>query len=101
MCNTTRLSPKYFVFMVGCPLPLKHLIISEILIVFKKFHMKAQCVIFCGLTQMIVVVGVYLPVVLATLLAKYYPHSCDFTHLISFPCNTCVLTSDKSLAGYF
>nr|GMD64682.1 serine/threonine-protein phosphatase PP2A catalytic subunit-like [Ipomoea batatas] len=40
---------------------LKPLIISVILIVYKKFHMKGQCVIFYGLILTIVVVGVYHP----------------------------------------
>lgn len=57
--------------MVDYPHLLKHLITLETLTVFKKSHMKARCAICCGLTQMIVVVGVYLHVVLDTLLAKY------------------------------
>lgn len=67
-----RLNLRYFVCMADYPHLLKHLITSETLTVFKKSHMKAQCVIFCGPTQMIAVVGVYLHVVLDTLLAKYY-----------------------------
>ena len=58
--------------MVDCPRPLTPLIISEILIVFKKFHMKVLCVICYGPTLMTVVVGESLHVVLDTLLARYF-----------------------------
>ena len=68
---TFRLNLKYFVCMVDCPHPLKHLITFGILTVFKKFLMKGPCVISYGLIQMIGVVGVSLPVVLDILLARY------------------------------
>nr|GMD23128.1 serine/threonine-protein phosphatase PP2A catalytic subunit isoform X3 [Ipomoea batatas]GME01091.1 serine/threonine-protein phosphatase PP2A catalytic subunit isoform X3 [Ipomoea batatas]GME04375.1 serine/threonine-protein phosphatase PP2A catalytic subunit isoform X3 [Ipomoea batatas] len=66
------LSQKYSVFMVVCHHLLKHLIIFVVLIVYKKFHMKGQCVIFYGLILMIVVVGVYHLGVLDIPLAKTY-----------------------------
>jgi predicted membrane-bound dolichyl-phosphate-mannose-protein mannosyltransferase len=43
--------------MVDYHPPLKPLITFVILIVFKKFPMRVPCVIFCGLTLMIAVVG--------------------------------------------
>jgi len=52
-----RLSRKYFASMVDYHPPLKPLIAFVILIVFKKFPMRVPCVIFCGLTLMIAVVG--------------------------------------------
>ena len=67
-----RLNLKYFAFMVDFHLPLKHLIIYEILTVCKKYLMRDLCVISCGLTPMTVVVGVYHPEEQDTLLAKYY-----------------------------
>ena len=66
-----RLNRRYFVFMVDYPLPLKPLIAYVILTVSKRFLTKAPCVIFCGLTQMIDVVGVFLLVVLDILLARW------------------------------
>lgn len=47
------------------------LITSATSIVFKKFLMKVQCAIFCGLIQMIDVVGVFLHVVLDIPLDRY------------------------------
>ena len=66
----SRLNQKYFVCMVGCPHPLKPLTAYGILIVFKRFLMKGQCVICYGLTLMIDVVGVFLLVVLDILSAR-------------------------------
>lgn len=66
----SRLSQKFFAFMVDCRHPLKLLIISVISIVFKKFLMKDLCVTFYGLILMIDVVGVSLLGVLDIRLAK-------------------------------
>lgn len=66
----SRLSQKFFAFMVDCRHPLKLLIISVISIVFKKFLMKDLCVTFYGLILMIDVVGVSLLGVLGIRLAK-------------------------------
>lgn len=67
----SRLNLKYFVCMVDCPHPLKHLITFGILTVSKKCPMKGPCVISYGLIQMIGVVGVSPLVVLDILLARY------------------------------
>uniref|UniRef100_A0A2P2MMI4 Serine/threonine-protein phosphatase n=1 Tax=Rhizophora mucronata TaxID=61149 RepID=A0A2P2MMI4_RHIMU len=66
------LNQKYSVSMVDCLPPLKPLITFEILIVFKKFPMRVLCVIFCGLTPTIVVVGESHQEVLDIPLAKTY-----------------------------
>ncbi|RWW06265.1 hypothetical protein GW17_00030415, partial [Ensete ventricosum] len=66
-----RLNLKYFVYMVDYPHLLRPLIAYVTLIVFKRFHMRVPCVIFCGLTLMTDVVGVFPLVVLDILLAKY------------------------------
>jgi hypothetical protein len=50
--------------MVDYHHPLRLLTTSATLTASKKFLMKVQCVIFCGLIQMIDVVGVFLHVVL-------------------------------------
>ncbi|KAH9740707.1 serine/threonine-protein phosphatase PP2A-4 catalytic subunit [Citrus sinensis] len=63
---------KYFVSMVDCLRPLRLSITFVILTVFKKFPMRVPCVIFYGLIQMIVVVGVYRQGVLDIPLAKTY-----------------------------
>ena len=57
--------------MVDYRRQLRPLITFEILIVSKKFLMRDLCVISCGLTQMIDVVGVYLQEELDTLLARF------------------------------
>lgn len=70
--SNSRLNPKFFVCMEDCLRLLKPLIMYEVSTVSKKFLMKGPCVIFCGQTQMIVVVGVCHPGVLDTLLGRYF-----------------------------
>jgi diadenosine tetraphosphatase ApaH/serine/threonine PP2A family protein phosphatase len=64
VCSFHRSSQKYFACMVDYHHPLRLLTTSATLTASKKFLMKVQCVIFCGLIQMIDVVGVFLHVVL-------------------------------------
>lgn len=63
---------RYFVYMVVFRLLLIHWIISRLWIDIKKCHMKGLCVIYYGLTQMIVMVGVFHLVVQAILLVKIF-----------------------------
>lgn len=65
-----RLSLRYFASMVGCPHPSKPLITFETLTVFKRFLMKAQCVTYYGLIQMIGAAGGFHLGVLAIHLAR-------------------------------
>lgn len=69
-----RLSLRYFVCMVDCPLLSKPLTTYGILIVSKKSLMKGLCVICYGLTQMTDVVGVFHLVVLDIHLARCFSY---------------------------
>ena len=62
---------RFFVCMVAYHLLLTLWIILERSIGFKKFHMKDQCVIYYGLTQMIDQDGVFLQEVLVIPLDRY------------------------------
>ena len=77
-----RLSQKYFACMVDYHHLSKPSITSATSIVSKKFLMKVQCVIFCGLIQMIDVAGAYLLEVLDTLLARYLIYHIFSTYLV-------------------
>lgn len=79
-----RLNLKYSACMVGCPHPLRPLIIYAILTVFKKFLMRGPCVIFYGRTQMIAAVGVSPLGVLDILLARFLIFLSFFPILFSF-----------------
>jgi len=64
VCSFHRSSQKYFACMVDYRHPLRPSTTSATSIASRKFLMKVQCVIFCGLIQTIDVVGVFLHVVL-------------------------------------
>ena len=70
LLTPSRLNQRYSVCMVVYLHLLRPLITFGILIVFKKFLMKVQCVISYGLIQMIAVVGEFLLVELDIPLAK-------------------------------
>ena len=70
-----RLSLKYFACTVDYRHPLRHLITYVTLTASKKFLMKDPCAIFCGLIQMIDVVGVFLLEVLDIPSDRYVFHN--------------------------
>lgn len=69
---TRSSSYRSFACTVVCLHQLIPLIKSVHWIVFRRCHMKAQCVICCGLILMIDAVGAFHPVVLVTLLVKIF-----------------------------
>ena len=89
-----RLSQKYFACMVDYHHLSRPSITSATSIASKKFLMKVQCVIFCGLIQMIDVVGVFRHVVLDIPLDRYIKLFCQSQimvvltacHLMSWHC---------------
>ena len=97
-----RLSQKYFACMVDYHHLSKPSITSATSIVSKKFLMKVQCVIFCGLIQMIDVVGVFLHVVLDIPLDRYINYFSITNYSGAYCMSPYVLTlPNSSVPGYF